>query len=275
MHPRPPLPSRSGKILIDGVAVLVNAQAFTSAHIPHVRERPRKRLHALRCSALDAVPLVLGETVPPHLLKPAPAVLLYDVLGRLSDGQPGQGPGDKADAQDQGDGLQDALMPLHHHVLAGQDADHDACDAAPQVGSVACAVRAQGGHVGDDVDGAQDEEEDQGGLAELLLTPIDDEVGELHADQGVAAPRHADHGLVRVPDDVAHGSAEDADVVHEEHPQVAVQGFQRDAQDAVHEHVHADVRDADVRELVGQVAPDLAAQVLARTAEDPEVGPTF
>mmetsp|Transcript_53860 Transcript_53860/g.151773 ORF Transcript_53860/g.151773 Transcript_53860/m.151773 type:complete len:248 (+) Transcript_53860:727-1470(+) len=68
-----------------------------------------------------------------------------------------------------------------------------------------------------------------------------------------------------VGDELTESTAEDAQVVHEEHPGRPVKAFERDAEAEVHAHVHPDVGEACVRKLVRPPPVDLLPVVLAVT----------
>mmetsp|Transcript_127712 Transcript_127712/g.408298 ORF Transcript_127712/g.408298 Transcript_127712/m.408298 type:complete len:333 (+) Transcript_127712:192-1190(+) len=232
------------------------------------RRLENQGVHAHRVAASDANHLGRvhdddGGVV--ELNGPAIGVLadLEDVQGAVVvDADPDEGEDGEAGPEDcQADG-NEFLVGLDLHVLAEEHADDESGDATAHVRGMGGTLVLRDGDV-DNVQGHQEKEQGDRRKAELLLAPVHDEVGEVDADEGVAAARATHDGGVRVGEVVAHRAAEDPDVVHDGQTPPTMNALERDAHHDVQQHVHGDMRDADVRELVGEPAPDLGTEVLA------------
>lgn len=130
---------------------------------------------------------------------------------------------------------------------------------------IACAV------VEEDVRSDEDEDEEQGGEAELLLRPVKDQVCEMDANKRVAPAGATHHGRVLIDHHVAHSSAQDSGIEHDEHPKVTVHALQRDAEKDVQDHIHQHVDEANMGELVGEPPVDLRPVIFASRPYEAQV----
>mmetsp|Transcript_125392 Transcript_125392/g.304498 ORF Transcript_125392/g.304498 Transcript_125392/m.304498 type:complete len:286 (-) Transcript_125392:629-1486(-) len=231
----------------------------------------------LRGPPLDAGFILTPEAVPVRvsegrqvvgLAQPAPGEGVEEALGWPLR-QPDRDEDRDAHQEEDGHALQDPLCPGHPEVPADEDASQQPHDEAPQVARVAhlghpLLLAWNEEHVGQDVARDQEDEKEELRTPKSGLAPVHDEVAEVHAQEGVAARRHArERRGMRHGHHVEGASPEDADVEDGRRPQEAMEALQRQAGHESNVAVHDDMNGGNVRELVGQPPPNLSPAVLA------------
>mmetsp|Transcript_117393 Transcript_117393/g.328630 ORF Transcript_117393/g.328630 Transcript_117393/m.328630 type:complete len:309 (+) Transcript_117393:823-1749(+) len=93
----------------------------------------------------------------------------------------------------------------------------------------------------------------------------------MDANKRVAPAGATHHGRVLIDHHVAHSSAQDSGIEHDEHPKVTVHALQRDAEKDVQDHIHQHVDEANMGELVGEPPVDLRPVIFASRPYEAQV----